>query len=588
MEERMKISLQRALLGLVVVMLLGAMIPTGLMLDRRLGAALEQGVRDDLETAPLVLSDRFANLAGARMMHAREISLMPELVSAVVAGDSAGASARAAAAAEAFPGESAVVIGPDGRSWVGPQIPEGVVDETRASGMPVTVVKSGEALGTVALAPVKINGEWAGAAGVWAPMDSAEAATLSALTRSDVLITAPDDGMGPYTGRSEPAMGLFGLLTEQPVSAQVIELDLAEDRYLVVSATVPGGARFTFVRALSEELAVVPTLRAVGLGVFGLALLLSIVVGAWAATQVARPVASLADAAGRFSEGDLDARVRRSAITEVDRVAEAFEVMRDALAARIAELGAANAELEDRQERLSMLQAELVQRDRLSAAARLLAQLAHEVRNPVASVRNCLEVLRRRVDGDEEASELADLAIDELLRMHELAERMLDLHRPQSTEGDCDASAVAQNVAAVVRMGMDDSDVTVVVDAPHPVESQISADALKQILLNLVQNSLDAVEGVGRVSIDVSARGSHARIAVTDTGHGITADTLPRIFDPFFTTKADVRGVGLGLFTAAGLARGHGGRIAASVAPEGGAVLTVEVPLAHPALEASA
>ena len=64
--------------------------------------------------------------------------------------------------------------------------------------------------------------------------------------------------------------------------------------------------------------------------------------------------------------------------------------MRDALAIRIEELKTANEELEDRQQRLSMLQAELVQRDRLSAAARLLAQLAHEVRNPVASVRNCL------------------------------------------------------------------------------------------------------------------------------------------------------------------------------------------------------
>ena len=254
--------------------------------------------------------------------------------------------------------------------------------------------------------------------------------------------------------------------------------------------------------------------------------------------------------------------------------------MRDALAARIEELRAANEELEDRQVRLSMLQAELVQRDRLSAASRLLAQLAHEVRNPVASVRNCLEVLRRRVASDAEASELADLAIDELLRMHELAERMLDLHRPHSTEGDCDASAVAEDVAAVVRMGMGDRDIDVLVTAPEAVSAEMPSDSLKQVLLNLVQNAQEAIEDAGRIEIHVKAAGPNARIDIIDTGTGIGEAALPQIFDPFFTTKADVRGVGLGLFTAAGLTRSHGGRIAATNRSDGrGARLTVEIPL---------
>ena len=227
-----------------------------------------------------------------------------------------------------------------------------------------------------------------------------------------------------------------------------------------------------------------------------------------------------------------------------------------------------------------MLQAELVQRDRLSAASRLLAQLAHEVRNPVASVRNCLEVLRRRVASDEEASELADLAIDELLRMHELAEQMLDLNRPRGMTGDCDAAAVAEEVAAVVRMGLGGREIDVMVTAPEPVRADIPADGLKQVLLNLVQNAQEALGDSGRIAIDVAAEGAHARIDVTDTGPGISNEALPQIFDPFFTTKADVRGVGLGLFTAAGLTRSRGGRIAATNCADGaGAQLTVEIPL---------
>jgi len=580
----MKVTLKSALMFLVLLVLLVGLVPAGLLLDRQLAKALEQGVRDDLASAPLVLSDRWQNQASARMMHAREMALHPDLVRALDGSGSAAAVAIASQVASNFPGESPVLTGSDGASLVGPVVPPDVLDSTRDGVAPVLTMQVDGGLGVIAMAPVTVGDSWVGAAGVWIPMDSVEAAQLSVLTRSNVLLAAPDEALAAYTGRAEPAMGLFGLLADQPVSEEVRGFSLGGDRYLVVSSYLPGGARVSFVRDLTEELAVVPALRTVGAGVFGLALVVALLVGVWFASRLARPVGSLAEAAGRISRGDFAATVEHSAVAEVDQVAGAFEVMRDALAQRIEELATANRALEDRQERLSMLQAELVQRDRLSAASRLLAQLAHEVRNPVASVRNCLEVLRRRVDGDEEASELADLAIDELLRMHELAEQMLDLHRPRSMEGDCDASVIAEEVAAVVRVGLGDRKIDVIVSAPEPVYADIPGDALKQVLLNLVQNAQDALGDSGTIEVRVEQTDANARIDVVDNGPGITDDALPQIFDPFFTTKADVRGVGLGLFTAAGLVRSHGGRIAASSRAEGrGARLTIEVPLLVPA-----
>jgi len=575
----MKITLRSALMALVAVVVLLGLVPAGLLLDRRLVDALEQGVRDDLATAPLVLRDRIRNQAGARMMHAREMAIDPELVSAFERGDHESAVRRAEAIAGSFAGEAPVVIDADGRSRAGPRVRASVVDSTGAGMSPVLAMKADSTLGTIALAPVQVDDRWLGAVGVWVPMAEDEAAQLSVLTRSDVLLMAPDEALAAYTGRAEPAMGLFGLLASHPVTEEVRELELNGERYLVASAWVPGGARVSFVRALSEELAVVPTLRAVGAGVLALALVLALAVGFWFANRLARPVVSLAGAAGRISKGDFDAAVERSTVAEVDQVAEAFEVMRDALAVRIDELAEANRELEDRQERLSMLQAELVQRDRLSAASRLLAQLAHEIRNPVASVRNCLELLRRRVDDDEEASELADLAIDELLRMHELAEQMLDLHRPRNGDGECDAVRVVRDVASVVRVGLGDGDIDVTVEAPEQAFAEIPADGLKQVLLNLVQNAQDALGDAGSIEIRVAETGSNVRIDVVDDGPGIADDALPQLFDPFFTTKADVQGVGLGLFTAAGIVRSRGGRIAASNRSDGrGARLTVEVP----------
>lgn len=576
----MTISIRNALIGLVFVVVIVGLVPAGILLDRTLVIALEQRVRDELIAAPLILRDRLDNQSAARMMHAQEVA-SPALALALDVGDSATAVAAATSVAATFPGEAPVVIGPDGSSWAGPVIPESVVESTRSGEVPVVVVQSVDELGTVALAPVWLAERWAGAAGVWIPMSSGEAANLSALTRSDVLLVAPNGELGPYTGRAEPAMALYALLAELPATEEVRELAFGRERYFVIGAVLPGGARVTFVRGLEEELALAPILRAWGAGVIGLTLLVALVVGSWFAARIARPVGSLGEAASLVTRGQFDARVDHSRLTEVEQVATAFETMRDALALRIEELGAMNAELEDRQKRLGVLQAELVQRDRLAAASRLLAQLAHEVRNPIASVRNCLEVLRRRVSHDEEASELADLAIDELLRMHELAEQMLDFHRPQSVDGDCDAAAVAADVAAVVRVALRGREVEVTVLAPDAVPTAMPPDALKQVLLNLVRNAEEAIGDSGEVEIRVTRSGSDARIDVIDDGPGIEEEHVSRVFDPFFTTKREMRGVGLGLFTAAGLVQRYGGRVEAfpRTATGGGARLRIEVPL---------
>ena len=134
----------------------------------------------------------------------------------------------------------------------------------------------------------------------------------------------------------------------------------------------------------------------------------------------------------------------------------------------------------------------------------------------------------------------------------------------------------------MVRIGLGDRRVTVTVEADGPAQVRIPTDALKQVLLNLVQNAQDALGSAGPIDISVASNGERVTLTVTDDGPGIDDDALPQLFDPFFTTKADIRGVGLGLFTADGLARTHGGGIVAGNRSEGtGAVLTLELPLAR-------
>jgi signal transduction histidine kinase len=282
-----------------------------------------------------------------------------------------------------------------------------------------------------------------------------------------------------------------------------------------------------------------------------------------------------------LAAGDFDAPLGSSGIREVKQVSESFGQMRSALRARVEELEAANEELEDRQNRLVVLQGELVQRDRLASAGRLLSQLAHEIRNPIASIRNCLEVLRRRAGEDSESREFADMAIDELLRMHELSEQMLDVYRPRDPEGSaCDVVTVAKEVASLLRAGAEPGKTlnVSVVGQGSPVAG-ISPDSLKQVLLNLGLNAQEAMGGEGPIELVIEATAEQVRIEVLDRGPGIPEEIMGRIFDPFFTTKDQVHGVGLGLFTSEAIVRTYGGRIEAANRADGpGARFVLNLP----------
>lgn len=575
----MRVSLNRVLVGLVVVVLIVGLLPTGVILDRQLVAALEARTRADLASALLILTDRFANQASTRMMHAKEVAGSPSVAAALMRGDSAAALKEVTAIVAAFPNERPVLLSREGATLSGPAIPPSMLASARAGAMPVQVVHDGGALATVALAPVKVNERWVGAAGTWVPVATEEAASLSVLTRSNVLITAPNRDLIAYTGAADAAMGVVGALARTEVDG-VRELVVGGQRYFLAAAALPGGARVMFVRPAEGAMAIVPALRRAAAVALGTGLLIALLAGTWAAKALTRPVAALSKAAERVAGGDRRAPLPRSSIVELDRMAASFVGMRDALATRIDELDDANRELAARQDRLGMLQAELIQRERLSSTTRLLVQLAHEIRNPVAGVRNALELLRRRVRGDGEATEFAELAIDELLRMHELAEHMLDVHRPRSDQTTCDAAAVVRDVAAVMRLTSDHGSVSVEADAAKPVVAAIGADSLKQVLLNLVQNAREAVGSDGRIVLRAQATAVGARIDVEDDGPGIAAADLPRLFDAFFTTKTELHGVGLGLYIAQGIVRGQGGRLLAENRAEGGARFTFEVPAA--------
>ena len=571
---RLTIPLQRALLGAIAAAILAGMIPAGIVLDRRLAAALETRARADLALAPRILADRTAANNDVLMMYAKDFAHVPGLGAALLAGDRAGVLRIVDSARASVGGGDPVVIGAGGDAWVGGGADSTLVAGTRAGKMPVELRRDGRVLRTVALAPVVVDGRWVGAAGVTTAIDERAAGVLSGLTRSDVVIVADGRNMVAATTLDTAAARAVAsavFASRRDSAHATVDVVIGGKHLLAVPAALAPVGTVVFVRSLDAELAVLPQLRRVAAVSALAALVVALALGTLLAARVARPVRQLAGAAAALGDGEFGVPVPQSRVREVARVAATFDEMRRALAARLAELRQANAALTDRNARLTALQADLMQRDRLAATGRLVTQLAHEIRNPIANLRNCLELIRRRVGDDAEALEFSDLAIDELLRLHELAEQMLDLNRPRDPASSrCRPVAVAREVAALASAGVPDHELVITVDGDETAEAAIAPDALKQVLVNLVQNAREAAsiggahatrEDPTRIAISVRRGPDVVLLEVADNGPGIPTAILPRIFDPFFTTKEAVHGVGLGLFVAEGLVRTAGGSI---------------------------
>ena len=589
------ITLQRALLGAIGIAILAGILPAGIALDRRLAAALESRARADLSLAPRILEDRAASTADAMMMHAKEFAGAAGLAQAVAERDS-GAILRIIEQSRGSLGaDIPVVVGPDRRIMVGPPPAPHIIEATRRGQMPVEMSMDGSTLRNIALAPLLVNGAWVGAAGVASPVSQATAEALAGLTRSGVTVIARGvDTVTATTLDSADAHAVLDAIDALPADGATHEVSLGGRRAFGIVSPLGTAGSVILTRFASDELAVLPALRRGATLSAAAALVVALVLGAVLARRVARPVQQLSSAAAALTAGTFDAPLPRSRIDEVARVAGTFDEMRNALAARLSELRSANAALLDRNTRLSALQADLMQRDRLAATGRLVAQLAHEIRNPVANLRNCLELIQRRVADDPEAREFVELAIDELLRMHELAEQMLDLNRPRDASAQrCNPTVVAREVATLATLGVSPHRLTVRVEGDERVEAAIAPDALKQVLINLVQNAreADAARKETVVEIRVERAERDTVIEVQDNGPGVPEDIRARLFDPFFTTKDAVHGVGLGLFVAEGLVRSAGGRIGLThdgegVRERGGATFRIELPAPAPPDEA--
>jgi len=243
----------------------------------------------------------------------------------------------------------------------------------------------------------------------------------------------------------------------------------------------------------------------------------------------------------------------------------------------------------------------LLRQEKLAALGRLAAGVAHELNNPLNNIAGCIEALLRRSQGEEllacqafeEFPTFLTMAQREVDRAATIVRRLLDFARqrePAFAVVDL-GRLIAETLAFVDQQAAVTHGRIVVEPLPKPVRVEADAQMLQQLLLNLMTNALDAIEGGGEVRIVVQLQGNgperegheeSVELAVADNGCGIPPEHVPMIFDPFFTTKEVGKGTGLGLPICQSIVEQHGGSIVVNSAGIGqGTTVSVRLPLAR-------
>lgn len=219
--------------------------------------------------------------------------------------------------------------------------------------------------------------------------------------------------------------------------------------------------------------------------------------------------------------------------------------------------------------------------ERLSAAGQLAASLAHEIRNPLASISGAAGILKRGNASPSNKQECLGILEKESQRLNKLLTNFLDFARPRLPRYQrVDPSALVQSVTVLARHAAMRQQVEVIDDLRQRLPSvDCDAEQMKQVLLNVVLNAIQASQSGGRVVVKAFAEEESLCIEVLDEGCGMSTGELDRMFEPFFTTKES--GTGLGLAVAANIVEQHGGVLRAANNSTGGMTFRLELPLEH-------
>jgi two-component system, NtrC family, sensor kinase len=281
---------------------------------------------------------------------------------------------------------------------------------------------------------------------------------------------------------------------------------------------------------------------------------------------VQRPMVELQEKIAQVSEGDLEVAVSFSRRNdEIGDLGRNFNHMMEQLR-------------DSRQEIERLHRTQMSRAEHLATLGELAASLAHEIRNPLAGIAGVIEIIGRDLPATSPARPVVKDVRQEISRISKTLTQLLETARPRRP--DIRLSNVNTTVEHAVMLARQQViskpiqiDLQKALDLP---EVEHDSDQIHQVLLNLLLNAVQAIDGAGFVRVDIGLQDRYARIVVSDTGRGISASDLANIFRPFYTTKGN--GTGLGLSLARRIVEEHHGSITVTSTIGQGSQFTVLLP----------
>ena len=237
------------------------------------------------------------------------------------------------------------------------------------------------------------------------------------------------------------------------------------------------------------------------------------------------------------------------------------------------------AELRDYVKQVEDSQKALLQAEKMAAAGRLTASIAHEINNPLQAVRNCLHLAGRDDLPEEKQDEYLSLAETELERLTTTVQRMLDFYRPGKVKPkNVEIEEILKHVLDLMATQLQKREVVAEMHLPKNLPPVMAVGAqLQQVFLNLILNAYDAMPGGGKLEISAKKTKENVEIKFQDNGMGISPETQASIFEPFISTKEG--GTGLGLTVSYTIIAALGGELELISNDKPGACFQVTLPL---------
>ncbi len=214
--------------------------------------------------------------------------------------------------------------------------------------------------------------------------------------------------------------------------------------------------------------------------------------------------------------------------------------------------------LERKKAELKLADLETIHKEKLSAINKLAAGVAHEIRNPLSSIKGYTTLFKERLKSDEEYVSLADIMVHEVERLNTAVTSLIELTKPLSLKYT--KVKIEELVSSCVTLlKINASNINIEINVENNLEFKLDENKIRQVLINLILNAIEAIHDNGKINITAYIENKNLIISVKDNGIGIDSTTATKIFDPYFTTKGN--GTGLGLATVYNIIAAHQGTI---------------------------